>query len=205
MIVRTAFAQDGEVAAAMTWRYPATAHHPFPSGAINGALGAIYRDPRESLDHPYLFIARDRYGVQCGLVITDPEGVALDQELINAIYTRVIDQRANRRGDFVMDDDVAALAWVFETEFVFPVDPINAILAGLYNHGASPYLYPVWDRMEEDEELVQIGLLISTPLELAGDPSENWRSIRERYRIILQDDNTHPTEVPWTVKEWSLA
>lgn len=213
MIVRTAWAQDGEPAAVMTWRYPALADHPFPSGAINAVLASIYNHPNEALNTPYLFIARDLHYDQIGLVITDTEGVALDLDDINALYRLTADDRTEpgwrvdrewkRRTWSNFSGDTAAIEWPFRS--VFPVDPLNQLLAALYDADVRPFIYPAYDRDDDDSELRQVGLLLAGTLDLAGDASENWRMIRDRYRTILDDDELHPAELPWGQREWSLA
>jgi hypothetical protein len=139
MIVRTAWAQDGEPAAAMAWRYPALAQHPFPSGAINAVLASLYNHPNPELNQPYLFVARDRYGDQIGLVITDTEGVALDLDDINALYRLTIDSPGEPgwkvdpgwmcRNWSNFSGDTAAIEWPFP--FTFPVDVVNVHLPRL--------------------------------------------------------------------------
>jgi hypothetical protein len=214
MNVSTAWAQDGEAAAAMTWRYPALAEAPFPSGAINAVLASIYNNPSEALDNPYLFIARDRYYDQIGLVITDPEGVELAQEDINALYALTMEGAAREKPWKVdaewrcktaanIEGDTAAVEWPFG--YVFPVDPLNNIFAALYNAGARPFIYPAYDREDEESDLRLVGLLVCGLLDLPDDASGNWRAIRNRYRTILEDDALHPSDVPWGQKEWSLA
>lgn len=187
----------------MTWRYPALAEEPFPTGAINQALAAIYNHETEALDNPYLFIVRDAEHQIIGLVLTDPEGVALDQPDINALFAATAragwpEMRGNAEGD------VWVIPWKFPSGNVFPVDPINAILATLYNVPARPFIYPVYDRDDDESELRQIGLLLSPLRDLPGDASENWRRLREDFRTIFSDDELHPTDPPWGQKEWDL-
>lgn len=209
MIVSTAWSQDGEPAGVLTWRY---APDDFPSGAINAVLAAVYNDPRDSLDHPFLFIARDAEHRQAGLLVTDPEGVELDLPDINSLYWGTLDN-ANALGrDFShgayfanVESDAFAIPWFLPESRVFPVDPLNAILAALYSVDVQPFVYPVYDRVDVGTELRQVGLLVSTLVDLGGTASENWRSIRDRYDAIFLDDRTHPADVPWDQKEWSLA
>lgn len=220
MIVRSAWSLD-EPAAVMTWRYPALAATDFPSGAINAALAAIYNHPNESLDHPYLFVARDAGYQVIGLVVTDPESVELDLLDVGALYHSVLDSGAGagptkfwhsggrRHKDVATrpssnsEGDVHVIEWAFP-EFIFPVDAINALLAGCYDVPCRPFIYPVYDRRDDESELRQVGLLICPTLDLAGDASENWREIRDRYNAIFTDDETYPHDVPWGQKEWSF-
>ena len=205
MKVLTAWSMD-EKAAAMSWRFPALAEHPFPTGVINYALAHIYNHENESLDHPYLFIVRDADNQIIGLVITDPEGVALDQPDINVLYaTTTVRNRSGPAGvSGNVEGDVWAIEWPYPSGHVFPVDPINAILAALYNEGCRPFIYPVWDRADEESELRQVGLILSPLRELPGDASENWRALRDVYRTITSDEDTYPHDVPWGQKEWNL-
>lgn len=216
MIVRTAWAQDGPPTAAMTWRYPAEAEYEFPAAAINRVFAAFYNDEREALDNPYLFIARDVAQQIIGLVVTDPEGVELDQLDINALFAATVD--AGRLSDTLprvatsIEGDTFAIAWPFPDGHVFPVDVVNALLAALYDAHGRPFIYPVFDRVRAPEAVLaiesgplrQVGLLISPLRDLPGDQSENWRQLRDDFRTIFADDETHPTEAPWGQKEWSL-
>jgi hypothetical protein len=212
MKVRTAWAQDGPPTAAMTWRYPAEAKYDFPAAAINEVLAAFYNDEREALNNPYLFIARDVKHQIIGLVITDNEGVELDQLDMNALFAATVD--AGLLSDTLpriarsIEGDTFAIAWPFPSGHVFPVDVINALLAALYDAHGRPFIYPVFDGVargrNELDELRQVGLLISPLRDLPGDPSENWRQLRADFRTIFADDETHPIDAPWGEKEWDL-
>lgn len=212
MRVLTAWAQDGPPTAAMTWRYPSIAEGPFPSGAINDVLAAFYNDEREALNHPYLFIVRDAGHQIIGLVITDPEEVELDQADVNALYAATIDTRqsgrqpAGTRRD--IEGDTYAIVWPYPSGHVFPADVINALLAALYDAHGRPFIYPVYDQPEDADGhssmLRQVGLLISPLRDLPGDPSENWRQLRDDFNTIFADDELHPKEAPWGQKEWDL-
>lgn len=209
MRVQTAWAQDGPPAAAMTWRYPALAEFEFPSGAINEVLAAFYNDEREALDNPYLFIARDAKHSILGLVITDPEGVELDQLDINALFSSTVGSgnlsTTLPRVARSVEGDTFAIAWPFPDGHVFPVDVVNALLAALYVAHGRPFIYPVSDVQPDGTGAPrQVGLLIAAPIELPGTPSENWRQLRDRFRTIFADDELHPTEAPWGQKEWDL-
>ncbi len=205
----TAWAMD-EHAAVLAWRYPTMAEDPFPSGAINEALAEVYNHPTESLDHPYLFIVRDAKHRIIGLVVTDPEGVTLDQPDIDALYWSVVGDRPPKPGYAAgnVEGDTYAIPWRFIDRdgpgSVFPVDPINAILAALYNLGERPFIYPVWNRDNDESKLRQIGLIVSPMRDLPGDPSENWRALSDTYRTITSDEDTYPHDVPWGQKEWNL-
>lgn len=193
----------------MTWRYPVEARRDFPTGDLNAALAAIYNHPNEALDNPYLFVARDADYQQIGVVVTDPEGVELDLLDINALYGAVLASALHpwmRTADvrFNVEGDLAAIEWAFPSGSVFPVDAINALLAGLYGVSCRPFVYPVYDRDDEDSELRQVGLLLCPVLDLPGTPSENWRAVRERWREIWADDLTYENDVPWGQKEFNL-
>lgn len=205
MKVLTAWSMD-EKAAVMSWRYPAAADEDFPSGAINEALAEVYDHPDEALDNPYLFIVRDAKHQIIGLVITDPEGVELDQLDINALYsaTAVTNRGGPSRLSGNVEGDTYAIPWRFPSGHTFPVDPINAILGGLYGEGCRPFIYPVYDRADEESTLRQVGLIISSLRDLPGDASENWRALRDTYRTVTSDENTYPHEVPWGQKEWNI-
>lgn len=195
-----------ESAAVLSWRYPALAEEEFPSGAINAALAAVYNHPNEALDNPYIFIARDANYQQVGVVITDPEGVDLDQPDIDSLYRRTLDESRRSTGEVRanIEGDTYAIEWAFPSGYCFPVDVINTILAAMYNEGLRPFVYPVYDRTDEESELRQVGIVISPLRNLPGDASENWRALRDTYRTVTQDEDTYPHDVPWGQKEWDL-
>lgn len=215
---------DHQPTAAISWEVGAT--HRVPYHPINSMLAVLYSQVQQfGGNPPYLYrIANDNE--QVGLFVADIRRVGNDGETIAvdvegapglAIFQSILaEERINPQptpwqafgpdlpSAWRSDMSLAVLGWKLPKGEIFPVDCLNAVLHGMYQQEAWPFLYPVFNAGDDSGATPQIGVLISGRRSESGTSAQLAARVVDDYDALMRQP-PGAKQLPWKQEVFNVA